>query len=140
MILHLGTSNWISKYGKLNCLSINCLFSHLFSMNAKKTHTYQSILQTFLLYLTRNVLQTFKSCSCKKFSPRCVYHWYNFLRWMFFIHCENWKTLFLCKLIVTQWFGATVMLLRSSKQVFWKRSVFYIRYLRNNITMLLIPK
>ena len=26
MILHLGTSNWISKYGKLNCLPINCVY------------------------------------------------------------------------------------------------------------------
>ena len=31
------------------------------------------------------------------------------------------------------------MLLSSLKQVFWKKSAFYIRYLHNNITMLLIP-
>ena len=47
---------------------------------------------------------------------------------------------FLYKFIVTQRFGETAMLLCSSKQVFWKKSAFYIRYLRNNITMLLIPK
>ena len=32
------------------------------------------------------------------------------------------------------------MLLRSLQQVFWKKSVSYIRNLHNNITMLLIPK
>ena len=37
-------------------------------------------------------------------------------------------------------FGTTAMLLRSLKQMFWKKSVFYICYLHNNITTLLIPK
>ena len=32
------------------------------------------------------------------------------------------------------------VLLRFLKQVFWKKFAFYIRYLHNNITMLLIPK
>ena len=32
-----------------------------------------------------------------------------------------------------------VVLLSSLKQVFWKKSAFYILYLHNNITMLLIP-
>ena len=31
-------------------------------------------------------------------------------------------------------------MLRSSKQVFRKKSAFYIRHLHNNVTMLLIPK
>ena len=47
---------------------------------------------------------------------------------------------FLYKFIATQKFFAFTMLLRSLKQVFWKKSVFYVRYLQNNITMLLIPK
>ena len=47
---------------------------------------------------------------------------------------------FLYKLIVTQKFGVTAMLLRSLKQVFWKKSVFYIHYFHNNIAMLLIPQ
>ena len=54
---------------------------------------------------------------------------------MFFTPCDNWITLFF-----PLYFGVTAMLLRSLKQVVWKKSVFYIRYLRNNITMLLIPK
>ena len=47
---------------------------------------------------------------------------------------------FLHKFIVTERFGATTMLLRSLKQVFWNKPAFYVRYLRNNITVLLIPK
>ena len=60
---------------------------------------------------------------------------------MFFIPYDNWKTLsFLYKFAVTQRFGETVMFLCSLKQVFWKKSAFYIRYLHNEITMLLITK
>ena len=39
-----------------------------------------------------------------------------------------------------QWFSATAMLLCSLKQVFWKKSAFYIHYRHNNITMPLIRK
>ena len=59
---------------------------------------------------------------------------------MIFIPCDNWKQNFLYKFIITQRFVATAMLLRSLKQVFWKKSAFYVRYFDNNITMMLIPK
>ena len=42
--------------------------------------------------------------------------------------------------IVTQRFGEIAILLCSLKQVFWKQSAFYIRYLHNNIKMLLMTK
>ena len=70
------------------------LFGLLFSRNTKKAHTGQSILQTLLLCLKRNVSQTFKSSSCKKVFLKYVYHWSNLLRRMFFIPCDNWKALF----------------------------------------------
>ena len=47
---------------------------------------------------------------------------------------------FLYKLVVTQKFGVTAMLLHSLKQVFFKMSVFYIHYFHNNIRMLLIQQ
>ena len=60
---------------------------------------------------------------------------------MFFILCDNWKQYFLHKLIVSQRLGATAMLLRSLKQVFERSPHFMsLRYLHNNITMMLIPK
>ena len=70
------------------------LFGLFFSRNAKKTHTDQSILLTFLLCLRRKVSITLKSSSCKKVFRKCVYHGYNLLWWMFFIPCDNWKTFF----------------------------------------------
>ena len=59
---------------------------------------------------------------------------------MFFILYDNWKQYFLHKFIVTLRLGATAMLLRSLKQVFSKKSAFYVRYLHNNIPMMPIPK
>ena len=43
-----------------------------------------------------------------------------------------WRHYFWYKLIVALRFFATAMLLRSVKQVFWKKSVFYVRHLHYN--------
>ena len=56
---------------------------------------------------------------------------------MSFIRCDNCKEYFLQKFITTQRLDVTTVLLRSLKQVFWKKSAFYERYLRNNITIML---
>ena len=122
------------------------VFGLLFSINVKKTDPDQSILQALLFCPKRSVSQSFKSSSCKKVFPRCP-NWYNFLRWMFFIVCDNCKQYFLHKFIITHRLGTTAMLLlkpstaTAIKQVFWKTSAFYVLcYLHNNITMMLIPK
>ena len=63
----------------------------------------------------------------------------------FLFHVITGRHCFLNKFIVTQRFITTAMLVSSLKQVFWKKSAFYIRHLLNNltgpnITMLLITK
>ena len=93
--LHFGISNKISAHGKLNLRPVNSIFFGLFPRNVRKTDTdYQSILQPFLFCLKRSVSQIFKSSSCKKIFPKCVYHWYSLLRWILFIPCDNWKQYF----------------------------------------------
>ena len=57
-----------------------------------------------------------------------------------FILCDNWKILFFIQIYCYLEFAETVVLLCSLKQVFWKKFAFYIRYLHNNITMLLMLK
>ena len=59
---------------------------------------------------------------------------------VFLFHVITGRRYFLHKFDVTQRFGAIAMLLRSLKQVFWKRSAFYVRYHQNNTSMLLILK
>ena len=58
----------------------------------------------------------------------------------FLFHVITGRHYFLHKFSVTQRFGAIAMLLLSLKHVFWKRSTFYVRFLQNNTSMLLILK
>ena len=50
----------------------------------------------------------------------------------FLFHVIVWRDYSWYKFIFTQSVFAVTMLLRSLKQVFWKKSVFYVRYLRNS--------
>ena len=60
----------------------------------KKKKKYTTL---FLLCLKINDPQAFKSRNCKNpFFKRGCY-WYNFIRWTFFIPCDNWKTLLFMK-------------------------------------------
>ena len=104
------------------------LFGLHFSRSAKKPHTDQIILPTFLLCLKRDVSQTLNSSSYKEVFPKCVYHGCNLLRWFFLFRVIIGRHSFLYKLTVTQKFGWTTLLLRSLKQVFWKTPVFPYLY------------
>ena len=81
----------------------------------------------FLLCLKRNVSQTFESSSCENLSPKCVCYWYSLLRSIFFVPCDNWKTLFFIQIhcYPEVFCNHHVALLRFLKQVFWKKSVFH---------------
>ena len=109
------------------------LFGLLFSINAKKAHTVQSISQTFLPCQKQNVVQTFKSSSCKKVFLKCVYNWYNFLRWIFFFHMIAGSHYFLSKFLVTQRLCTIPMLLPSLKQMLLNKPAFYMLSLKPNI-------
>ena len=92
MLWHIGLNIYIWKTDFTSHKQY--LLGLSFSRNAKKTQTGQAIPQAFLVCLKRNVSQTFKSSSCKKIVSKCLYHWYNLLRWTFFIPSDNWKTFF----------------------------------------------
>ena len=112
------------------------LLGRLFSRNAKKTHHDQSALQVFSLCLKRNDSQTFKSSRCKKLFLQCACCRYKLLRWMFFISLDNQKSLFFVKVCrYLEIFSAAILQL-SLKQVFWKKSLFYVI----SIISVLIPK
>ena len=111
-----------------------------FSRNVKKSNTDQSLQQAFSFCLKRSVSLTFKNASYKKVFPKCVYDCTTCFAECFLFYVITGNSIFFAKVIVTQRLRASAMLLRSSKQVFWKKSAFYVRYLQNNITMMLIPK
>ena len=129
--LHSVTSNQISAYRKLNLPLISSIYLVFLNLEMqKKTRTDPSIPRAFLLCLKRNDPQTFKSGSCKNPFLQCVCYCYNLLRWMFFILCDNWKTLLFMKVCRYSEIFLSAMLLLSLRPVFWKKSVFYTLFPR----------
>ena len=102
------------------------LFGPRFSRNAKNIHRDQSILPTSLLCPKRNISRTLKSSSCKKSLPSVYIMDATCFDECFLFRVITGRHSFLHKLIVTQRFDVTAMLLRSLKQVFWKKSIFHI--------------
>ena len=81
-------------YGKLNLLlinGINLVFSYL-EMQRRFIET--NLYKFFSLCLERHSSQTFESNNCRILFPKCVCYWHCLLRGVFFIPCDNWKTLF----------------------------------------------
>ena len=72
-------------------------FGFLFSIKVKEDSYRPNYILSFLICPNLNDSQTFKSSSCKIFFLQCVCYRCNLLRWMFFVPCDNWKTLFFLK-------------------------------------------
>ena len=94
------------------------LFGLVFSRNAKKAHTDQSILQTFLLCQKKNVSQIFKKAAAKKSFSSMYINDTTCFDECFLFHVITGGHYFLYKFIITQRFSTTAMLLRSLKEVF----------------------
>ena len=124
----------MSTYGKLSSLLINST-SMAFSSLEVQWRIIQTKLcpQFFSLCLKRSVLQIFKSSSCIKRFPKCVFViGKTCLDECFSLHAIIWRHYFLQKFVVTQRLFATTILLHSLKEAFWMKSVFYARYFHNN--------
>ena len=119
--IRLNIYIWKTKFSSLK----QHLFVLLFSRNAKKTHTSQSILQVIYSvwnershkvlkyqleeYLSKVCISLIKLASRNAFNP-----------------CDNWKTLFFIKNSAYPQFGATAMLLqRSLKPVLREVRILY---------------
>ena len=70
-------------------------------------------------------LKGLKVAAAKKHFPQRVFYWYILLRWIFFIQCNNWKTLFFIKVYRYSKVFLMAMLLLSLKQVSWNKYIFY---------------
>ena len=104
----------------------------LVSRNAKKTHTDQIILPVFFTLSEKKRLKNLRKWQLKNnFFPSVYVFGKACLDQCFLFHVITWRH-FLYKFMVTQRFFVTVKFLRSLKQVFWKKSVFYVHYLQNN--------
>ena len=70
-------------------------------------------------------LKGLKVAAAKKNFLQRVFYWYILLRWIFFIQCNNWKTLFFIKVYRYSKVFLMAMLLLSLKQVSWNKYIFY---------------
>ena len=86
--------------------------------------------RSLLLCVKRNISQTFKCFSCKKFFPSVYVFSITYFNEHFLFHVITGR-LFLYKFIVTQRFFATITVLHSLKQVFERNSCFAILITQN---------
>ena len=137
--LHFVKSNQISTYRKLNFpLTSSIYFVFLPLKMQKRLEQTKGIPLVFLLCLKRNGLETFKSGSCKNTFLQCVLYWYNLLRWMFFILCDNCKTLLFVEVYRNSVTFEAPCCCFLWSQCF-ERNLYFMRYLHNN-NMMRIPK
>ena len=123
--LHFVTSNQISTYRKLNLPLTSSIYFVFLPLEMQKRLKQTKVCHALSYFVWRNDPQAFKSGSWKQSFLQCVCYWYNLLRWMFFILCDNWKTLLFIKVYRYCGIFLYAMLLLSLKPVFWKKSVFY---------------
>ena len=106
--LHFVTSNQISTDRKSNLPLINKIYLVFSSLKYKRRlkQTKVCYYMLFLLCLRRRSdSQTFEWVSCKNLLPVCL-----LLRYMFFIPCDNRKTLYFVKSYRLLVYFVTVML------------------------------
>ena len=66
----------------------------LSSRNVKRNIQTKVCCIFLVLSRKRSGSQTFKCSSNSTPFLQCIFYWYNLLRWMFFILCDNWKAYF----------------------------------------------
>ena len=131
----------MSTSEKLNFLSINSIYLISSSLEMQR-RLIQTIVYCKFFYSvwkeTANKLSE-KATAKAPFSTVYIIDTTCFDECCLF-HMITGRYYFLYKVIVTKRFCTVAMLLRSLRWVFWKKSLFYTRYLLNNIPILLIPK
>ena len=122
--LHFVTSNQISTYRKLDLSLTNSVYLVFLPLETQKG-LEQTKVSTRFFTLKRNDPKTFKTGSCKNLFLQRVWCWYKLLRWMYFVLCDNRKTLLFLKVYCYSEIFLTAMLLLFFKKVFWKKCVLY---------------
>ena len=119
--------------------------SYLLRKSKKEPYWPNIISIVSLLCLKRNNSQTFKSSNCKKDFLQCnvIVAMLQVASMIFFIPCDNWKTLFLQKIIYTLRFLKPLCFCASWNRWF-EISLYFIIYLHDKSTMLIrkwkVPK
>ena len=112
------------------------LFGLFFSIKVKENSYRPKYTSSFLICPNLNDSQTFKSSSCKNSFLQCVCYRCYWLRWMFFVPCDGWKTLFFLKVCrYCEIFQSPYCRFLWNKCL---KEVRILRYLRNNSAVLIL--
>ena len=123
--LHFFTSNQISTYRKLNLLLTSSIYFVFLPPEMQKRLEQTEVYTRFLIFFKKKRPTNLSKWQLQNPFLQRVCYWYNLLRWMFFILCDNWKTLLFMKVCRYSEIFLSAMLLLFLKPVFWKKSVFY---------------
>ena len=114
------------------------LFGLLLSTKVKEDSQRPKNTSSFLICPNLNDSQAFKSNSYKKYFLQRARYRRNLLRCMFFVPCDNWKTLFFLRVFSYCEIFSTAILSLSLKQVFERSPYFTQSVLHNNSAVLIL--
>ena len=96
--LHSVTSNQISTYRKLNLLLTSSIYFVFLSLEMQKKTQTDQVSDTFAYFVWKETTyKPLKVAAAKNSFLQCVCYCYNLLWWMFFVLCDNRKTLLFMK-------------------------------------------
>ena len=135
--LYFDTSKYIYSCRKLNLLLVNSTYL-IVSALLKQRRRIQTKVHFKFCYSVRigTTQKPLKIAVAKKISSNMYVIDETSLQWMFPIPCGNWKTLLLTKVCRYNEILSTAKFMLSLKQVFWKKSVFYIFYLHSAVVIM----
>ena len=124
--LYFVTSNQISTYWKLNLPLTSSIYFVFLPLEIQNRLEQTKVYHAFSCFVWKETShKPLKVAAAINPFLQYVSYWYNLLQWIFFILCDNWKTLFFMKVCRYFEIFLSTMLLLSLKPVFWKKSVFY---------------
>ena len=92
--LHFVTSNRIPKYRKPNLHLTSSIYLVFLPLEMQGRLKETEVCYTFFYFVWKEATyKPLKSGSSKNPFLQCICYWYNFLRWMFLILCDDWTTL-----------------------------------------------
>ena len=96
--LYVVTSNQISTYRKLNLPLTSSIYFVFLPLEIQNRLEQTKVYHAFSYFVWKETShKPLKVAAAINPFLQCVCYWYNLLRWMFFILCDNWKTLLFMK-------------------------------------------
>ena len=123
--LHFVTSNQISTYRELHLPLKSSIYFVFLPLEMHNRFGQTKVYHAFSYFAWLETNHKPLKVAAAKTLLQGVCYCYNLLWWMFFILCDNWKTLLFMKVYRFPEIFLDTILILSMKTVFWKKAVFY---------------